>query len=73
MVDNKDINIMKIGSLKSSQLKTIAKTLQLKNISDKSGEMLRQEIQHLAKTFIAGQVRFSCGSKKFPFMEQSQG
>ena len=58
MVDNKDINIMKIGSLKSSQLKTIAKTLQLKNISDKSGEMLRQEIQHLAKTFIAGQVSF---------------
>ena len=57
MIDNKEINITKIGSLKSTRIKQIAKDLKLKNIADKSGQMLREEIQHLAKTFLAGQVR----------------
>ena len=57
MVDNKEINITKIGSLKSIQIKQIARDLKLKNVNDKSGQMLREEVQHLAKTFLAGQVR----------------
>ena len=57
LVDNKEITLTRIGSLKSAEIKIIARQLKLKNIGDKSGQMLRQEIQHLAKTLIAGQVR----------------
>ena len=56
MIDNKEINLTRLGSLKLADLKEIGRNLKFKNVSDKSGQMLRQELQHLAKTFIAGQV-----------------
>lgn len=46
---------MHINSLKLTELKDIAKKLQFKNVGDKSGEMLRKEIKHLVKNFLAGQ------------------
>ena len=56
MIDNKEINVTKLGSLKLADLKEIGRSLKFQNVTDKSGQMLRQELQHLAKTFIAGQV-----------------
>ena len=56
MVDDREINVTKLGSLKLADLKEIGRLLKFKNVGDKSGQMLRQELQHLAKTFIAGQV-----------------
>lgn len=47
---------MNLSSLKLTELKDIARKLKFNNVSDKSGEMLRKELQHLAKLFIAGQV-----------------
>ena len=47
---------MHLGSLKLTDLKAIGKRLKFKSVSDKSGEMLRKELQHLSKLFIAGQV-----------------
>jgi hypothetical protein len=75
MVDNKEINVTRLGTLKLQDLKVIGKSLKFKNVSDKSGEMLRQELQHLAKVFIAGQVRFhqkSITSDKLQFCKYNQ-
>ena len=47
---------MNLGKLKLTELREIGKTLKFKDVHDRSGVSLRQELQHLAKTFIAGQV-----------------
>ena len=47
---------MHLGGLKLTELKAIGRKLKFKSVGDKSGEMLRKELQHLAKLFIAGQV-----------------
>ena len=47
---------MNLGKLKLTDLREIGMTLKFKHVSDRSGVSLRQELQHLAKTFIAGQV-----------------
>ena len=47
---------MNLGKLKLTELREIGRTLKFKDVHDRSGVSLRQELQHLAKTFIAGQV-----------------
>ena len=47
---------MGIRKLKLTELREIGKRLKFKNVADRSGVSLRQELQHLAKLFIAGQV-----------------
>ena len=46
------------GKLKLNELRDISRKLKFQNVRDKSGLNLRQELQHLAKTFLAGQVHF---------------
>ena len=53
-----EINIMNFNKLKLTQLREIAKKLKFQDVGDRSGLSLRQELQHLAKIFIAGQVCF---------------
>ena len=54
-----EMKIMELHKLKLTELRDIAVKLKFENVSDRSGVSLRQELQHLAKTFIAGQVKCS--------------
>ena len=56
LIETKAFNILGIGSLKANELVDIAKQLGLEKIADKSNEMLRKEVNHLSKLFLAGQV-----------------
>ena len=48
---------MELKKLKLKELKEIGKKLKFKDVGERSGISLRQELQHLARIFIAGQVQ----------------
>jgi hypothetical protein len=59
LMDEKKINILSIGNMKREELVEIGEQLSLDKVKTKSLEMLRKEIGHLVKIFLAGQVQFS--------------
>ena len=56
MIENKELDILDVGTMDVPKLKEVAKKLKLGNIGKKSGVMLRKEVNNLTKVFIAGQV-----------------
>ena len=56
LLDEKKINLVGIGDLKKDELFEIGGKLGLEKVRTKSLEMLRREIGHLGKLFLAGQV-----------------
>ena len=45
-----------MGKLRFSELQKLAKRIKLGEVKEKTGEGLQQELQHLAKWVISGQV-----------------
>ena len=56
LIDEKKINLLGIGDMGKEELHEVGDKLGLEKIKDKSLEMLRKEIGHLGKLFLAGQV-----------------
>ena len=56
LLDEKRINLLGISDMKKEELLEISHILGLQKIDSKSNEMLRSEIGHLGKLFLAGQV-----------------
>ena len=57
MIDKKEINILGIQDLNAEQLIEVAIKLKLEQPRKKSSTNLRNELTHLVKIFLAGQVR----------------
>jgi hypothetical protein len=56
MMDAKKLNILGIKDMKVDELVELAEVLGLDKPKQKSGANLRNEINHLVKIFLAGQV-----------------
>ena len=56
LLDEKRINLIGISNMKKEELIKVSQILGLEKIDTKSLEMLRREIGHLGKLFLAGQV-----------------
>ena len=56
LLDRKRINILGIGDMKKEELIEVSQLIGLEKVNIKSLEMLRREIGHLSKLFLAGQV-----------------
>ena len=56
LLDTKEINLLGINDMKKEHLIEVSHKIGLENVRDKSLEMLRGEIGHLSKIFLAGQV-----------------
>jgi hypothetical protein len=59
LIQNKEINVLSLNTLKLPELQEIAKKLGLDGTGGKSATAIRNEINNLAKLFIAGQVSYS--------------
>ena len=55
-MDDKKINILGINDLSAAELMDLAELLKLEDVKKKSSVNLRNEINHLTKLFLAGQV-----------------
>ena len=55
LISQKKINILDLDSLTSAEIKQFSKTLDIKQISDKSNVRLLEEIKFISKMFAAGQ------------------
>ena len=55
MLDQGRLNVLKIDEYQASRLKSLGKELGLKNVKDKSGELVRNEIKNMSNRFMAGQ------------------
>ena len=64
MVDGKTLNILGIQDMKADELVEIGEQLGLEAPKRKSSQNLRNEIKHLIKIFLAGQVLF----RSMPFL-----
>ena len=56
LIDEKKINLVRIGDMTKQELIETGEQLSLTNVRTKPLELLRREIGHLSKLFLAGQV-----------------
>ena len=56
LIDEKKINLVRIGDMTKQELIETGEQLSLTNLRTKPLELLRREIAHLSKLFLAGQV-----------------